>query len=320
MMELAGSYALGEARAYNHFGFDASGSETARRALATLDDPDGCVLLAHDGPDAVGFLCLDPSPWESDQLGARVGRVTVVVETDHELAADAARSLFIHAGGQWAAGGGGLLISRLDVGDAPAIVGAQDAGMRVLETRITSIYDHDAPYEHHHRPRGFEVRRHDGEEISTIPKDELQVLRRWVGDTDRPGHFFSDRRLSHDRVGALYLSWLERAFDGAWGDVAYTAWRDEVLVGFLSWLRAPHLEASHGLRTLVAGLGASAAPEGSGSLGDMYAAVCADRPLGTRFVEHTSQAGNAAVQTVWSRFHSMVPATAQYVLHGWFDA
>lgn len=320
VLELAGSFGLGPLNGYRHYGFDVAGDDTARRLTVALEDPGSTVLTAVHDDRVTGVLWFTPSPWESTHLGVGVARVSEAVTRPGPHAARSATALFDEARRRWAADGGGLLIGRVDVGDAPAIVGAQDAGMRVLETRVTYLYDNDRPFTFHGDRRGYEVRRHVGDEITSIPSPALSVLRRWVADTDRPGHFYSDLRLPAEVVDRLYVSWLERTFEGQWGDVVYTAWRDDAVVGFLAWLDATQLREAHGLSTLVAGLGAAASPEGRGSLVDMYATVCADRPLGARFVEHTTQAGNSAVLTTWARFGGLRPATAQYVLHGWCDA
>ncbi|WCO65875.1 hypothetical protein PO878_15335 [Iamia majanohamensis] len=315
LADLARTARFGPLRAYEHDHPGITGPDAERRLRAALDDDDATVVVARRGDEVVGVVSVASSPWETENLGVRVARVGApVVGPAVEDAEGVATALYAAVLQHWAEG---LVIGRVDVGDTAALVGAQQAGLRALETRITYLGDHDAPPDHHHRHRGFEVRRHDGPEVADIPRPALEPLRRWVAGTDRPGHFYSDPRLSPDRVASLYLSWLDRAFSGAWGDVAYTAWREDQVVGFLSWLRTPDLEEAFGLRTLVAGLGAAAAPEGRGSLGDMYEAVCTDRPLGTRFVEHTSQAGNAAVLTTWSRFHAIRPGMAEYVLHGW---
>lgn len=316
---LCRSYRLGPLRAYEHHGFDQAAADTGRRLLGLVDDPEATVLVATLDGAVVGVLACAPSPWESEHLQVPVGRLTeAVTSPGHRRRPEIAEELYRAAGRCWAERGGGLLIARIDVGDGPALVGAQDAGLRVLETRITYLADHDAAPVDHHVRRGFEVRRHVGTEITDVPAPSLDVLRRWIAATERPGHFYSDPRLSRGQVDALYISWLERTFSGAWADIVYTAWADGEIVGFLAWLRAEPLAEHHGIETLVAGLGAAASPEGRGALGDMYATVCADRPLGTRFVEHTSQAGNAAVLTVWSRFERIRPGSAQYVLHGWF--
>lgn len=320
VLELTRDFGLGPLHGYRHYGFEVAGDDTSRRLIAAVCDADSTALVAVDDSGPTGVLWFTPSPWESAHLGVGVARVSEVVTAPGARAAASATALFDEARRRWAAADGALLIGRIDVGDAPGLVGAQDAGMRVLETRVTYLYDNDRPFSFRGEPKGYEVRRHVGEEITSIPSSALSVLRRWVADTNRPGHFYSDLRLSADAVDRLYLSWLERTFEGRWGDVVYTAWSDDVVVGFLTWLDAVQLRDQHGLSTLVAGLGAAAAPEGKGSLIDMYAAVCADRPLGARFVEHTTQAGNAAVLTTWARFGALRPTTAQYVVHGWCDA
>jgi hypothetical protein len=320
VLDLAASFRQGPLSGYRHYGFDVAGADTARRLVAALDDPESTVLVATQAGEVTGALWFTPSPWESSTLGVRVARVSEVVTRTGPHAASSAAALFDQARGRWAAGGGHLLIGRVDVGDAPGLIGAQDAGMRVLETRVTYVYDNDQPFRFHGERRGYDVRRHVGDEITTIPSETLSILRRWVADTDRPGHFYSDLKLPAGAADRLYLSWLERTFEGRWGDVVYTAWRDDEVVGFLAWLEAAELRQSHGIGTLLPGLGAAAAPEGRGSLVDMYATVCGDRPLGARFVEHTTQAGNAAVLTTWARFPALRLASAQYVLHGWCDA
>lgn len=319
LVDLGRTSAFGPLRAYAHHGFPCQGHEVARVLVDALDAPHDLVLATVDGDDLDAALSLHLSPWETDVLGVRVGRLAEAVV--HPEAPDPLRSaeaLYRGAADRWAEDGGGLLIARIDVGDATSLAAAQRAGFEVYETRITYLCDHDLPPDHHHQHRGFEVRRHVGAEIGEIGERHLGVLRRWVAETDRPGHFYSSPHLSRAQVERLYLSWLERTFDGRWGDIVYTAWRDGDLVGFLCWLDRPDLRERYGLHTLTAGLGAAASPEGAGSLGDMYQAVCTDRPLGTRFVEHTSQAGNGAVLTTWSRFHAIRPGAAQYVLHGWF--
>lgn len=320
LAELGRSQRFGPLRGYAHHVGDHTGAEGARHLVAALDDPAAEVLVARAGDRLVGALALTASSWEGEQLGTRVARTAGAVVAPDQDGAALAAALFAGAGERWREGGGGLLISRVDAADAGSLVGAQDAGLRVLEDRVTYLGDHDAPPEHHHRHRGFRVERHTAQEVAAIPGSSLAVLRRWVAGTDRPGHFYSDHRLAKARVDALYVAWLEKTFAGGWGDVVYTAWVDDSVVGFLAWLEAPDLAERYGIRTLVAGLGAAAAPEGRGALGDMYEAVCTDRPLGTRFVEHTSQAGNSAVLATWAKFHAIRPGWAEYVLHGWFDA
>lgn len=300
---------------------DDVGPAITRRAFErAVADPDGVVLEAGRS-EPLAATTVTSAPWESQHLGVRVGKVGEIVAVPEPAARTAAaRTLLDAAAEQWRQTGGGLLIARVDIDDTDVLVAAQRAGFEVLETSTTYINDNDADGEIHQQVRGYEIRRCLRDEGRDIDPRSMSVLRRWVDDTDRTGHFYRDRRLHPDRVRELYLAWLDNTFSGAYGDVVYSAWRDDLMVGFVSWTEDSELDELAGTKVLRAGIGAAVAPEGKGALGDIYAAVCSERPLGSRLVEHTTQAGNEAVLTVWARFPTLRPASCHYVLHGWFDA
>jgi len=297
---------------------DVGPSYTRQAYERAARDPATMVLAARSDQRVLAATTISPAAWESGLLGTRVGHLgDVVGVAEPGRREPAVRRLLEAAGARWAEAGGGMLVARIDVDDADAVVAAQRAGFEVLETTIAYLNDNDAEPGTTHAPRGFEVRCHPHGSAGEIPATALDVLMRSVDETDRIGHLYSDRALDPDRVQDLYRAWVTNTFRGDHGDVVYTAWRDDQVLGVLSWTEDGDLDELAGIKVLRSGFGA-VAPEGHGALGDLYAAVCRDRPLGSRLVESTTQAGNEAVFTVWGRFASMRPASANYVLHGWF--
>jgi hypothetical protein len=295
-------------------------ARATRRAfdLAAADDG-SAVFVAGDPDQPAAATFVRPAPWETGHLGVRVGKVgDLVAEGDPATRTAAAGALLGAAGRHWADTGGGLLIARVDIDDTDVLVAAQRAGFEVLETSATYLNDNHAEFRTTHEDKGYEIRRYLRGAGADIPASSLDLIQRWVDDTDRTGHLYRDRRLDPERVAALYLDWLGNTFSGAYGDVVYTAWRDDQVVGFVSWTEDEAMDAFAGTKVLRAGIGAAVSPEGQGALGDIYAAVCSEQPLGSRLVEHTTQAGNEAVLTVWARYSTLRPSSCHYVLHGWF--
>ena len=299
---------------------DVGPAYTRRAFRRAAQDPSATVLAVRDGEGVVAAATVDVATWETGLLGVRVGNVgDIVAVADPARRIQATIRLLEEVGARWTADGGGMLVARIDVDDTDACVAAQRAGFEVVETTIAYLNDNDADAPSSHVPHGFEVRCHPHGSAADIPEAALDVLFRSVEETDRTGHLYRDRRLDPERVQDLYRTWVANTFRGDHGDVVYTAWRDGKVLGVLSWTEDPVLDELAGMKVLRSGFGA-VAPEGHGALGDLYARVCADHPLGSRLVESTTQAGNEAVFTIWGRFGSLRPASANHVLHGWFGA
>lgn len=306
-------------RALDRLGPPVAHAEVAHRLTAALATPGAVVAIGHAADGAVGCAAVVPLAFETDVLGVGTGRLVdiVVLGDGPDLRAARAEELLTAAGRWWGDAGGRLVVATIDTDDHAVLAGAQRAGYVVLEASTTYLAHHGRPVPHHHRDRGFSVRRLGVAEARAVPRSELATLERWVGRSYRHGHLHADPRIDRRAADAFYVRWMRNSFDGTYGDIVLAAWRGGEVVGFVSWIEQPDFHARHGVDFLAGGLGAAVDPEGRGALGDIYAAALATDALGDRVAEHPTQLGNLAVHATFARFPGLRLAEAHLTLHAW---
>lgn len=201
-------------------------------AVAEAQRVAGAPVAWVEVDGAIGLLAHTARPDEAAILGHPVVRCGALYTdgSDRRVATAAVARAALEAAVD-ATGGRTLVVLHVDIEDAAALVGAQEAGFRVYETGTIWVAPPD-PGRPHTPPPGLRVEVLGADEVRNLPGTTTGEVIAAAGERFRTSHFHADPAIDAARADELYRRWAARTLDGSWSDQVITVWEGARLVGF----------------------------------------------------------------------------------------
>ncbi len=303
-------------RYLDNFGYRLAGAEQRSRAERILKGPG-----LHLAVDSRGGWGGQLSAWPVDDLTSHFGVMfheigPILSVPDRRL--DAARHLLSAMVDRIVESSGGVMMLRVEADDHEALLAAQEAGFRLMETTLTFVNDLERSGRNPPGGRTASVRLHQFETDGPL---DAQLFEPAMGGAAQvtQDHYHADPRLPDEACDSLYERLLERGLRGVGADcVVMRVGDDGRLQGFGTWRHWSELEP-FGVSMAGNSFGFRVPGAPAGFLHEVAAFVCNNSITGNRLLEWSTQASNHPMVNMMCRQPSIRLCRTSHVLHRWTD-
>jgi hypothetical protein len=281
--------------------------EVMRAELHTALEHAGGFGIVEGGDPARAAVVVRPLPWDSAFFELPMARLFLI----RDEGADRAALRRIVAAGLAGCRERGILhlSARIDVADAEAIQGLEDAGFRMMDALATYIYPLKRPAPEPGKEMGVLrlYRADDRDQILDITREAYRGFR---------GRYHLDPHLPQSRSDELYVEWAKKSCDGEWADVVLVAenGRGE-LHGWASYRQIEPVSSVGGTAIRGGGLGACRRDKPGAYAGLLRAATVRIHGGGA-VTEMQTQIFNFATIRLYEAVDTQF-VRADYTLHAW---
>lgn len=201
---------------------------TCERVLKALSDDNSGACVAVQANRVRGFVCFNPLPWDSEQLGIPAARIDyLVAEGTYQEQRPIKEALLESLFAQVDEHGVRHLSARIAASDFSSLHALEATGFNTIDTIITFAIDlsKQALLEPDH---DFNIRLAgpgDAEKVANLARTAFVYDR-----------FHSDPAIERERADELHASWLRDSCNGKAVDAVLLAEDDTGLLGFASCL------------------------------------------------------------------------------------
>lgn len=310
---LVDAYPFTRHRGYRHFGRDLEPTERSHIKMAfdpALEAPGTRLALAAVRDSRlVGAALLNRSDFDTEHFDVEVCRLLHLTSADEPALRRAVASELCAAALQTV---DGLVLLDIDSEDVHALAGAQEAGFRVYDAKLTYVTERPTEIRAPVDPR-ITVRCFDRENPPDLTSQQVDRMARESAAAFRQSHFHADPLLPDDRCDALYDTWARNILTGRWADWWVVAFDDQGPQGCVGLRYSPLFGADHEPSIIGDPFGFTTHPRGAGVGTAMLHVFTRDAP--GDFVEDQTQVRTTPLLVAIPRVARFL--RSHYTLHGW---
>lgn len=201
----------------------------------------GWVVALKQAGRLRGLISLKELPWDSSAFGLRMGKIVHVVgPIDYKESLSIFKVLVPFILQKSRDLGIEHLSLRVDTDDLAIIHGVEEAGFRLMDSIVTSIFDLKkgvSPVRSPRLRRGSHLRRltSNGVKIRPYEEKDLEGLREMTRGLFKFGRFHTDPNLPDKACEELYVKWIERD-TGGYADTILLSEQNSQITGFIACL------------------------------------------------------------------------------------